>query len=341
MPDNLSYAYDANGHTLSDPSAKSYSWDFENRLVQAVVPGTGTTTFRYDPFGRRIQKSGPPGTTNYLYDGRNANSNIIEEVDNSGNVLARYTHGIMFDEPLAEFRGSATSYYQQDGLGSVSSLSNSAGTTANTYVYDSFGQLTTSTGTVINPFHYTGREYDSETGLYGYRLRYYDSNMGRFVSQDPIRMRGGINFYAYVKNRPVIAKDPAGLAMYICTRPLSGFLGTMVPNGNHEFLLDTRNWNTCGMLHQGNEDLTNPNILCTEVPGSDGLEDNVMKCCNKKHDSFWWNWLTWTPYAHDCFNMAGSCLTDVGLPNTQGPGGRIKPCNCGSQERPDHFMSGW
>src|SRR5208282_5312594 len=65
-------ALDANGDTLSDPSGKSYTWDFENRLVQAVVPGTngGTTTFKYDPFGRRIQKSGPLGTTNYLYEGR-------------------------------------------------------------------------------------------------------------------------------------------------------------------------------------------------------------------------------------------------------------------------------
>ena len=82
-------AYDANGNTLSDPSGKSYIWDFENRLVQAVVPGTngGTTTFRYDPFGRRIQKSGPLGTTNYLYDGRD----LVEEIDSSGNVLARYT----------------------------------------------------------------------------------------------------------------------------------------------------------------------------------------------------------------------------------------------------------
>ncbi|HEX4921663.1 MAG TPA: RHS repeat domain-containing protein [Candidatus Bathyarchaeia archaeon] len=62
-------AYDANGNILTDASGKQYTWDFENRLTQDVVPGTGTTTFRYDPFGRRIQKSGPLGTTNYLYDG--------------------------------------------------------------------------------------------------------------------------------------------------------------------------------------------------------------------------------------------------------------------------------
>jgi YD repeat-containing protein len=99
-----SYTYDANGNTLSDPSGKSYTWDFENRLTQAVVPGTGTVTFRYDPFGKRIQKSSPLGTTNYLYDG----ANTVEEVDANGNVLARYTHPLALDEPLAEVRSSST-----------------------------------------------------------------------------------------------------------------------------------------------------------------------------------------------------------------------------------------
>ena len=83
-----SHSYDANGNTLSDPSGKSYSWDFENRLVQAVVPGTGTVNFRYDPFARRIQKSSALGTTNYLYDGiKKGGSNVIEEMDSPGAPL--------------------------------------------------------------------------------------------------------------------------------------------------------------------------------------------------------------------------------------------------------------
>jgi YD repeat-containing protein len=56
-------ADDANGNTLSDPSGKSYTWDFENRLTQAVVPGTGTTTFRYDSFGRSVDTSRNPDQT--------------------------------------------------------------------------------------------------------------------------------------------------------------------------------------------------------------------------------------------------------------------------------------
>ena len=80
--------------------------------MQAVVPGTdgGTTTFKYDPFGRRIQKSGPLGTTNYLYDG----PELIEEIDNSSNVLARYTQGPGIDQPFAELRSGTSSYYEQD-----------------------------------------------------------------------------------------------------------------------------------------------------------------------------------------------------------------------------------
>jgi RHS repeat-associated protein len=212
---NGSYTYDANGNTLSDPSGKSYTWDFENRLTQAVNPGVGTTTFRYDPFGRRIQKSGPLGTTNYLYDRMNS----IEEVDQSGNVLARYTQGKRLDEPLAELRQGAMSFYEQDGLGSVTSLSNSVGAIAETYTYDSYGKLAASTGTLVNPFQYTGREFDSETGVYYYRARYFDPSTGRFLSQDPIRYGGGVNFYAYTRNNPVVRIDPFGYQDGICTNP--------------------------------------------------------------------------------------------------------------------------
>jgi RHS repeat-associated protein len=219
---NGSYTYDANGNTLTDASGKSYTWDFDNRLVQAVVPGTngGTTTFKYDPFGRRIQKSGPLGTTNYLYDGQDISSNVIEEIDDYGNALARYTQGPGIDRPLAEFTSGAASYYEADALGSVTSLSNPAGVAVNTYSYDSFGNLTTSAGTIMNHFKYTGREFDTETGLNFYRARYYSNATGRFVSEDPIGFEGGNDFYAYVRNNPTLWIDPLGLVS--CTYDVIG-----------------------------------------------------------------------------------------------------------------------
>jgi RHS repeat-associated protein len=204
---NGSYTYDANGNTLSDPSGKSYSWDYENRLTQVVNPGVGTITFRYDPWGRRIQKSGPNGTTNFVYD----ESNTIEELDGVGNVLARYTQGKGIDEPLGELRAGIPSYYESDGLGSVTSLTNASATIAATYGYDAFGNLLVSTGSVTNPFRYTAREADTETGLYYYRARFYDPTVGRFLSGDQIGNDEGSNLYTYVRNAPIQFRDPTGL----------------------------------------------------------------------------------------------------------------------------------
>ncbi len=183
----------------------SYTWDFENRLTSVTLPGTGgTASFKYDPAGRRIQKLFTSGTTPpttittiYAYDG----DNLIEEVDSNGNVLARYSHGQNVDEPLAVLRSGTTSYYHADGLNSVTSLSNGAGAVAQTYTFDSFGKQTASSGSLTNPFRYTGREFDPETSLYYYRARYYDPQTGRFLSEDRLRsVSSALNFYSYVEN---------------------------------------------------------------------------------------------------------------------------------------------
>jgi len=206
------FTYDGNGNTLTkvDSSGTTqYNWDFENRSTSVVLPGTtGAVTFKYDPFGRRVQKSSASGSVNYLHDG----SNSVEEIDQSGALLARYAQGAGIDEPLAEVRGGEVGLYAQDGLGSVTSLIDSTGILVNAYSYNAFGLLTTSTGSAVNPFQYTGRDYDPETGLRYYRARYYLSDVGRFLSEDPVGFRGGVNFYAYVKNNSPNRIDPAGLA---------------------------------------------------------------------------------------------------------------------------------
>ncbi len=205
---NGSYGYDANGNTLSDPSGKQYTWDFENRLTQAVVPGTngGTTTFKYDPFGRRIQKSGPLGTTNYLYD----HQTPLVEASQSGSVTTSYAQGPEADEPLSEIVTGGIDYYERDGLGSVTSMTNPSGGLSENYSYDSFGNSKNSIGTVTNAFQYTSREFDQETGLYNYRARVYDPSTGRFLSEDPVGFGGGVNFYDYVMGDPVDFSDPSG-----------------------------------------------------------------------------------------------------------------------------------
>jgi len=89
-------------------------------------------SFKYDPFGRRIYKSSSSGTSIYAYDF----DNLIEETNSSGSAVARYAQTDNTDEPMAMLRSGTTSYYHADGLGSVTSLSNTAGALAQTYTFD-------------------------------------------------------------------------------------------------------------------------------------------------------------------------------------------------------------
>jgi RHS repeat-associated protein len=225
---DTSYSYDADGNRktkVDSTGTTTYYWDPENRLAAVALPNNGGILyFTYDPFGRRIQKRLYQNgvfttTTNYLYDG----ANVIEEVDQNGNQVAKYSQGPGIDQPLTITQGGVTSYYQADGLGSISSLTNSEGGITDTYTYDSFGTLTASSGATNNPYLYAGRQYDFETGLYYYRARYYDSSTGRFISEDPSRFGGGINFYRYAGNSPVDLVDPAGTTTTVYT--LGGRMG--------------------------------------------------------------------------------------------------------------------
>jgi RHS repeat-associated protein len=209
---NASYTYDSNGNTLTKTvgtDTTSYAWDYENRLTSVTLPGSGgTVSFKYDPFGRRIEKILPSATRLFVYDG----ASLVEATDGSGSEVASYTQGPNIDEHLGMSRGTSVSYYEQDGLGSVTSLTSSSGSLAQTYTYDSFGNQTASSGSLTNFFRYAGREFDTETGLYYNRARYFNPATGRFLSPDPIGFAGGIDFYQYAINNPVAYTDSFGYA---------------------------------------------------------------------------------------------------------------------------------
>jgi RHS repeat-associated protein len=205
-------AYDANGNTLTKTDSTgttTYSWDYDNRLTSVTLPGSGgTVSYRNDPFGRRIKKVSSSGTSIYAYDG----DNLVEEANASGTAVARYSQGLNVDEPLAMQRGGSTSYYETDGIGSVTGLTNAAGALAQTYTFDSFGNTTASSGSLTNPFQYASREFDSEAMLYFMRARYFDPATGRFLSEDPLRFGAkAVDFYQYAYNSPTNATDPFGL----------------------------------------------------------------------------------------------------------------------------------
>jgi len=107
-------------------------------------------------------------------------------------------------------RGGVNSFYHTDGLGSIVDLTDNLGAIVQSYVYDSFGNIVLQNGSLLNPYTYTGREFDSESGLYYYRSRYYDSSIGRFLSEDPLLFIDSINLYLYVTNNPINFVDPLG-----------------------------------------------------------------------------------------------------------------------------------
>ena len=135
-------------------------------------------------------------------------------------LLARYTHGPGVDDPLllerdldasGGFDAAERFFYQTDGLGSVTELTESTGAVARALVYDAYGQVTQDTGGIAQPYAFTGRERDAESGLYFYRARYYDPATGRFLSNDPLGFGAGdANLYRYVFNSPVNLTDPDG-----------------------------------------------------------------------------------------------------------------------------------
>jgi RHS repeat-associated protein len=208
--DGASYTYDAAGNLLSRTrtgQTDTFVWDGLGKLTRINYADSSFSEYRYDFAGRRISKRGRDGTTiYYTYLG----PNLAQELDANGVVIASYTYDGL-DRPVSMYRNGLTYFYLLDHLGSVLGLVDENGVVAATYRYDPWGNVISSTGGLANSLRFTAREWDEESGLYFYRARYYDPQVGRFISRDPIGVRGGMNLYAYVANRPVNLRDPSGL----------------------------------------------------------------------------------------------------------------------------------
>lgn len=228
MFNGTAISYDGNGNPLS-LMGMELTWNQKGQLTNVTGAAAGPIEYRYDAMGRRVSKIVNSVTTNYLYDGLN----LIAELDgdNSNAPIAWYVYAGL-DRPLARVAADGSVvYYHQDILGSVIALTDASGSVVTTYNYSPFGktEVTHVSGQVDQPFQFTGREYDPETGLYFYRARYYSPIMRRFISADPLRFGGGdVNWYAYVGGNPVNFKDPQGLAR--CTYSISSHSLSCRPN---------------------------------------------------------------------------------------------------------------
>jgi RHS repeat-associated protein len=198
-----SSSYDANGNLIAQ-GTKTYEWDAADRLVRVLDDGIEIARFAYDGDGRRVQKTSGGVARSYVYSGLD----ILEERSSSGTI--RTVHGPRIDQPLASVdAGGTVSYYLADHLGSIVQQTNAVASVTMTRHYDPYGVPLQGAGT--SGYAYTGREWDAETELYYYRARYYDPALGRFISEDPTGLEGGVNLYAYAACNPVNMTDPLGL----------------------------------------------------------------------------------------------------------------------------------
>jgi RHS repeat-associated protein len=130
---------------------------------------------------------------------------------NGTTVVANLLTGLGIDEYLTRTDTGGSSHFLSDALGSTVALSDGAGALPTSYTYAPFGAASLTGSATANAFDYTGRENDG-TGLHYYRARYYHPTLQRFISEDPIGIRGGdVDFYAYVANNPMGQRDPLGL----------------------------------------------------------------------------------------------------------------------------------
>lgn len=116
--------------------------------------------------------------------------------------------GLGLDENFVRTDGAGSSFFLPDSTDSTIGLTDANGNVSTQYTYDPFGN-TTQTGASTSTFQFTGRANDG-TGLYYLRARYYSPVLQRFISQDPIGFKGGINLYAYAAGNPICLIDPMG-----------------------------------------------------------------------------------------------------------------------------------
>ncbi len=186
--------------------AKTYTWDARNRLT--AIGGAAPASFAYDVADRRIAKTSPITSninTQITFDGANP---VLEKQGTT--VTGANLTGLGIDSYLARTDGTTETYPLTDHLGNVIALTDTTGNIGTTYVYEPYGATTQTGAPSTNPHQYTGRESDG-TGLYYYRARYYDPQLMRFISEDPIGLAGGVNAYGYVGGNPVSYRDPLGL----------------------------------------------------------------------------------------------------------------------------------
>lgn len=240
------YTYDPAGNRIGKSDAKGetiYHYNQKNQLIMEESP-EGKKQFTYDGQGSIVEERGSGGVRRYVYDSRHRQIRVETEtgqvqenrydaeglrcelaegenrlrfVYHKGELLweeegeEKYTgyHLGVGGGVAAVSRGGEISYLHQDEQYSTALITDEEGSVLNSYLYDAFGADLESAEQLSNRIRYTGQQYDSLTGQYYLRARYYNPVLGRFLQEDAYQ-GDGMNLYAYCANNPVTYYDPSG-----------------------------------------------------------------------------------------------------------------------------------
>jgi len=224
---NCEYRYDAWGNLIekfSGPATEQrFEYDCENRLVRAETWVSGklgcVAEYRYDSLGRRIAKTAEAQEAQeekrFMWQGLR----LLSEHSSERETL--YLYELYSYSPLArvdqtEGVGQKIYYFHSDQIGTPLELTNSEGEIVWQVTYRSWGAVESATVNEIDqPLRFPGQYFDDETGLHYTTFRYYDPEVARFITQDPIGLNGVLNLYDYA---PSLLNwiDPLGLR---CSSP--------------------------------------------------------------------------------------------------------------------------
>ncbi|MDR6882436.1 RHS repeat-associated core domain-containing protein [Bacillus sp. 3255] len=169
-------------------------------------------TYLYNGDGILYERTENGVTTRYYYDGGNLIAEGTVSSNGAATLKARYEYGNGLNARI-DTNGNKQ-FYQFNGHGDVIGLTDSNGTTLNSYSYDIWGNPIIAQETVQQPFRYSGEFYDSSTGLQYLKARWYDPSVGRFINEDTyegqIDNPLSLNLYTYVENNPLTKTDPTG-----------------------------------------------------------------------------------------------------------------------------------
>jgi len=232
------HAWDANGN-LTDNGTYLFLYDYKNHIVQVKLKSSGAViaSYRYDALGRRVEKNVGGTVERHILSIRNEPG----EVEDLSHVVAVYdasdawkqsftwsdeVDGIQMLEQKDvldyDTDGNTSevtrSFYHRNALGSVMEITDLNEAAVVSYRYDPYGKVTITRGgtpqssdPLGNHWTFTGRFLDEEAGLLYYRARYYDPATGRFLQRDPLGYAAGPSLFEYVRSRPSMLRDPAGL----------------------------------------------------------------------------------------------------------------------------------